>query len=137
MTVHVILKSGILTKCYDIIVCYTSQKVCHAKKNFSDLRFIQQHSQLNCSLMGLSLDVLLINLHDNNRVEVSNNVITELVTHQFYISKIGVLSFISFGQHFYLGLFLSNTKELCSEWNSPSCSLVDHHEQFQHHNHQH
>ena len=80
--------------------------------------------------MGLSLDVLLINLHDNNRVEVSNNVITEIVTHQFYISKIGVLSFISFGQHFYLGLFLSNTKELCSEWNSPSCSLVDHHEQF-------
>ena len=38
--------------------------------------------------MGLSLDVLLINLHDNNRVEVSNNVITELVTNQFYISKI-------------------------------------------------
>ena len=28
------LKPGILTKCYDIIVCYTSQKVCHAKKLF-------------------------------------------------------------------------------------------------------
>ena len=40
--------------------------------------------------MGLSLDVLLINLHDNNRVEVSNNVITELVTHQFDISKNGI-----------------------------------------------
>ena len=37
--------------------------------------------------MGLSLDVLLINLHDNNRVEVSNNVITELVIHQVYIRK--------------------------------------------------
>ena len=74
--------------------------------------------------MGLSLDVLLINLHDNNRVEVSNNVITELVTHQFYISKIGI------AKHFYLSLNLLNTKELCSEWNSPSCSLVDHHEQF-------
>ena len=33
--------------------------------------------------MGLSLDVLLINLHDNNRVEVSNNAIIEIVTHQF------------------------------------------------------
>ena len=71
--------------------------------------------------MGLSLDVLLINLHDNNRVEVSNNVITELVTHQFNIS---------IAKHFYLSLNLLNTKELCSEWNSPSCSLVDHHEQF-------
>ena len=83
--------------------------------------------------MGLSLDVLLINLHDNNRVEVSNNVITELVTHQFYISKIGMLQVTMFHIHlrtFSFHLIFQNTKELCSDWNSPSCSLVDHHEQF-------